>query len=80
MIKIVITKDDPVYRGHADLKIGMIGYLTKETQEETSRFAQTRTGMKAKITRIRFAATQLGYEGREPIFCWVPNHTFEIAK
>jgi hypothetical protein len=78
MIKIIITENDPEYRGHTEFKKGVTGYITKATQKETE--YMLKEGHVKNMTRIRFAARQLGYEGREPIFCWVPDELFEVVK
>jgi hypothetical protein len=84
MIKIEITKDDPEYRGHTKFKKGMIGYITKETQAQTANYEAhpgwSEERKKEKVTRVRFAAGMMGYEGREPVFCWVPNKIFKVVK
>ena len=75
MKKIVITKSDVRYRSHAPLPVGLIGYLTKETEAETAEFAATNDG--EKVTRVRFAASKLGYVSRDPIYLWVPDTNFK---
>ena len=80
MIKIIITEEDPVYRGHTRLKKGWTGYTTKETEKVTARYDPHPSASEfekgVKMTYVRFAAGLLGYEGREPIYCWVQNtHT-----
>lgn len=74
MIKVIITKDETEYRGHTPLTTGMTGHITKETIAETKRYGD------GKITRVRFAAKPLGYEGREPVFIWVDNDSFKEVK
>lgn len=84
MIKIVIIEEDPVYRGHTRLQVGWTGYITKETAKVTARYdphpSASKFDKSVKMTYIRFAAALLGYEGRDPIFCWVKNTNFKVVE
>jgi len=77
MIKIIITKAETEYRGHTPLKVGMTGYITKETARSTEHFRKTSS---EPLTRVRFACKPLGYEGSEPVFIWVDNDSFKEVK